>query len=58
MEGVKASVASGSRFFSLSLADNESREKIKMEVYQLVNQKYPEGKVLIESSALIISGEK
>jgi ubiquinone/menaquinone biosynthesis C-methylase UbiE len=43
---------------ALSLADNETKEKIKSEVYQLIDQKYPEGKVLIESSALIISGEK
>lgn len=43
---------------ALSQTDNETKERIKAEVYQLVNQKYPDGNVLIEASALIISGEK
>jgi ubiquinone/menaquinone biosynthesis C-methylase UbiE len=43
---------------ALSKADNASREKIKREVYQAVNQKYPDGNVLIDSSALVICGEK
>ncbi len=43
---------------ALSQADSETKEKIKAEVYQLVNQKYPDGNVLIDASALIISGKK
>lgn len=43
---------------ALSKADNALKEKIKNEVYSLVNQKYPEGSVIIDSSALVIYGEK
>ena len=43
---------------ALSLADNAAKEKIKTEVYQLVNEKYSDGNVLISSSALVISGTK
>jgi len=43
---------------ALSQTDTEMRGKIKNELYQAVRQKYQEGKVLIDSSALIISGEK
>lgn len=43
---------------ALNNADDTMREKIKQEVYQVVNQKYPDGNVLIDSSALIIHGEK
>lgn len=43
---------------ALSKADHATKEKIKKDVYQLVNQKYPEGNVSIDSSALVISGEK
>ncbi len=43
---------------ALSKADDSMKEKIKSEVYQLVNQKYPDGNVVIDSSALIIYGEK
>lgn len=43
---------------ALSQADSETKEKIKDEVFQLVNQKYPDGNVLIDASALIISGKK
>lgn len=43
---------------ALSKADNEMRQKIKEEVYQLVNQKYPDTPIVIDSSALVIYGEK
>lgn len=43
---------------SLSKADPATRDKIKRKVLRAVNQKYPAGKILIESSALVISGEK
>ena len=43
---------------ALSKADNEMKAKIKSEVYELINQKYPDGKIAIDSSALVIYGEK
>lgn len=43
---------------ALSMADEATKAKIKQEVYGLVQQKYPDGNVVIDSSALIISGEK
>ena len=43
---------------ALNQTDNETKEKIKAEVYRLMNQKYPDGNVLIDASALIISGKK
>lgn len=43
---------------ALSKADSATKEKIKKEVYQLVNQKYPDGNIIIDSSALVIYGEK
>jgi len=43
---------------ALNNADELMREKIKKEVYQSVNQKYPDGNVMIDSSALVIYGEK
>jgi ubiquinone/menaquinone biosynthesis C-methylase UbiE len=43
---------------ALNKADEAIKEKIKREVYQAVNQKYPDGNVLIDSSALVIYGEK
>ncbi|MEK9171971.1 MAG: class I SAM-dependent methyltransferase [Patescibacteria group bacterium] len=43
---------------ALSKADEAMKEKIKREVYQAVNQKYPDGNILIDSSALVIYGEK
>jgi len=43
---------------ALSKADDAMKEKIKKEVYELVNQKFPAGKVIIDSSSLIIYGEK
>lgn len=43
---------------ALSSADNAMREKIKTEVYQVVNAKYPDGNVIIDSSAIVIYCEK
>lgn len=43
---------------ALSKADETMKEKIKKEVYQAVNQEYPDGNVMIDSSALVIYGEK
>jgi ubiquinone/menaquinone biosynthesis C-methylase UbiE len=43
---------------SLSKANNSMKEKIKREVFRVVNEKYPNGNILIESGALVISGEK
>jgi hypothetical protein len=34
------------------------REKIKSEVYQVVGEKYPDGNVIMDSSAIVIYGEK
>ena len=42
----------------LSTADAELKEAIKSEVFQLVNDKYPPGKVFVDCSALIIIGTK
>jgi ubiquinone/menaquinone biosynthesis C-methylase UbiE len=43
---------------ALNKADDAMRQKIKEEVYSLVNQKYPDNNVVIDSSALVIYGEK
>ncbi|CAN5488546.1 class I SAM-dependent methyltransferase [soil metagenome] len=43
---------------ALSKADEDMKAKIKKEVYEVVNQKYPDGQVNIDASALIITGEK
>lgn len=43
---------------ALGQSDDNMKEKIKTEVYRLINQKYSAGKVLIDSSSLIISGKK
>lgn len=43
---------------ALSKTDDAMRQKIKEEVYLLVNQKYPDNNVVIDSSALVIYGEK
>jgi ubiquinone/menaquinone biosynthesis C-methylase UbiE len=43
---------------ALGKADDATRDKIRSEVYQSVNSKYPDGNVLIPSSALVISAEK
>jgi ubiquinone/menaquinone biosynthesis C-methylase UbiE len=43
---------------ALNKADNTIKQKIKEEVFSLVNQKYPKNNVIIDSSALVIYGEK
>jgi len=43
---------------TLSKADDAMKEKIKKETCQAVNQKFPDGNLLIESGALVIYGEK
>ncbi len=43
---------------ALGKADDALKSKIKIEVYELINQKYPDGKVAIDCSALVIYGEK
>jgi ubiquinone/menaquinone biosynthesis C-methylase UbiE len=53
MTEVAAPVVAG-----LSKADGAMREKIKKEVYQVLNQKYPDGNIVIDASALVIYGEK
>ncbi len=42
---------------ALSKADDAMRQKIKQEVFELVNQKYP-GTVAIDASAIVISADK
>lgn len=42
----------------LSNAKDEMKAKIKDEVYQTMNQKFPDGNILINSSAQVIYGEK
>ncbi|MGN6568250.1 MAG: class I SAM-dependent methyltransferase [Flavipsychrobacter sp.] len=43
---------------ALSQADDTTKNKIRNEVYQLLNDKYPNGDISISSSATITSGEK
>lgn len=43
---------------ALSKADDAMRAKIKQEVYQLVNEKYPDGNVIIDAGSIVIYGEK
>ncbi|HNS12714.1 MAG TPA: class I SAM-dependent methyltransferase [Bacteroidia bacterium] len=43
---------------ALSKADEAMKAKIKKEVYDIIQQKYPEGKVNIDASTLVISGQK
>ena len=43
---------------ALSKVDVITKTKIKAEVYRAMNQRYAEGKVLVDASTLIISGEK
>jgi len=43
---------------ALNNADEATREKIKTEVYQALNEKYPDGNIVIDSGALVIYGEK
>ena len=43
---------------ALSNADHALKEKIKKEIFEVVNQRYPDKNILVESSALVICGEK
>lgn len=43
---------------ALSKADETMKTKIKTEVYELINTKYPDGNVAIPSSAIVLYGEK
>jgi ubiquinone/menaquinone biosynthesis C-methylase UbiE len=43
---------------ALSTADEAMKTRIKNEVFESVNQKYPDGDIAIDSSALIIYAEK
>jgi hypothetical protein len=43
---------------TLSKTDDAIKEKIKKEVYDLINEKYPEGQVIMEGSCLLIYGQK
>lgn len=43
---------------ALNEADDETHAKIKNEVFERVRQKYPEGDVRMDSSALVVYGEK
>ena len=43
---------------ALSKADEQLKEKIKREVYEAVSQRYPGGNIQIESSALVVYGQK
>jgi hypothetical protein len=43
---------------ALNNTDDAMKEKIKREVYQAINEKYPDGKVVMDASALVIYGEK
>ncbi len=39
-------------------AEDDIKENIRKEVYHLLDQKYPDGNILMDSSALLIEGEK
>ena len=43
---------------ALSKASDDMKEKIKIETYAALSQKYPDGNIIIDSSALVIYGEK
>ena len=43
---------------ALGKASDDVKEKIKIETYAALSQKYPDGNIIIDSSALIIYGEK
>ena len=43
---------------ALSKADDATKAKVRSDVFELINQKYRTGKVAIDSSALVIYGEK
>jgi ubiquinone/menaquinone biosynthesis C-methylase UbiE len=41
-----------------STTDDDTKEKIKREVYNVVSEKYPDGNVIIDSSSIVVYGEK
>jgi ubiquinone/menaquinone biosynthesis C-methylase UbiE len=43
---------------AMSKADQEMKAKIKNEIYNLIDTKYPDKKVALDYAALIVSGEK
>jgi ubiquinone/menaquinone biosynthesis C-methylase UbiE len=43
---------------ALNKASDEIKEKIKEDVYEILNQKFPDGNIVIDSSALVVYGEK
>lgn len=43
---------------AMSKADEGTKEKIKQDVFESLHRKYPDGNVQIDSSALVIYGEK
>lgn len=43
---------------ALGQVDADTQEKIRAGVFEMVNQKYPAGQVMIDASAVIISGKK
>lgn len=43
---------------ALSKADDVTKDKIKNEVYQIINDKYPDGNIIINASATVIYAEK
>jgi len=43
---------------ALSKASDDIKEKIKIETYAALSQKYSDGNIIIDSSALVIYGEK
>lgn len=43
---------------ALAKADDATKKKIKEDVYHAVNQKFPDGNVIISSSATVITAEK
>lgn len=43
---------------ALANASDDMKEKIKRETYAIVSEKYPDGNIIIDSSALVIYGEK
>ncbi len=43
---------------ALSNADDAMKAKIKKEVYQIINEKYSEGNVVIDSGSIVVYGEK
>ena len=43
---------------ALNNAEDDIKENIRKEVYHLLDQKYPDGNILMDSSALLIEGEK